>query len=182
MDRADLREAESFFKRYLEYHRYKYSLARESRTVRGQKPVPVTRYETAATPEDFKSGKRVCLSLATLDAAFAGEAFGKNSFHLIACDLPYGVAHAARPGEAASGGKNRLEALLVKSLPGMHRLLRPGGSVAMSFNAQTFRRDRLAALMAEAGLTPLSGGPYEGFEHWVEQAITRDIGVARKNP
>ena len=40
----------------------------------------------------------------------------------------------------------------------------------------------LAALMAEAGLTPLSGGPYEGFEHWVEQAITRDIAVARKNP
>ncbi len=182
VDRADLKEAESFFKRYLEYHHYKYSLTRESRTVRGKTPVPVTRFETAATPEDYKNGPRVSLSLANLDAALAGETFGKNRFHLIACDLPYGVAHAARPGEAAVGGKNRLEALLAKSLPGLCRLLKPGGTVAMSFNAQTFRRDRLAALMAEAGLTPLSGGPYEGFEHWVEQAITRDIAVARKDP
>ena len=74
------------------------------------------------------------------------------------------------------------EALLEKALPGLCRLLKPGGCVAMSFNAQTFRRDRLAALMAGAGLTPLTGGPYEGFEHWVEQAITRDIAVARKDP
>ena len=182
VDRADLKEAESFFKRYLEYHQYKYNLTRESRTARGKKPVPVTRFETAATPEDYKNGPRVRLSLANLDAALAGETFGKNSFHLIACDLPYGVAHAARPGEATPSGKNWLEALLAKSLPGLCRLLKPGGTVAMSFNAQTFRRDRLAALMAEAGLTPLSGGPYEGFEHWVEQAITRDIAVARKNP
>ncbi len=30
----------------------------------------------------------------------------------------------------------------------------------------------------EAGFTPLTGGAYEGFRHWVEQAVDRDIAVA----
>ena len=182
VDAADLREAEKFFKRYLEYHHFKFNLTRESRTVRGKKPVPVVRFETAATPEAYKAQRRFTLDLASLDSTLAGEAFGKNSFHLIACDLPYGVAHAARPGQDLPRGGNWLETLLVRSLPGWRRLLKPGGSVAVSFNAQTLRRDRLAALMADAGLEPLAGGAYDRFEHWVEQAITRDIAVARKNP
>ena len=182
VDKNDLGEAGKFFKRYLEYHHFKFNLTRESRTLMKKRSVPVTRFESAASAEDFKAGSRVSLSLANLDAALAGDAFPKDSFHIIACDLPYGVAHAAQPVERVPRGKHWLEALLRESLPGWHRLLRPGGTVAVSYNAQTFRRDRLIALMAEAGLSPLTGGPYDGFEHWVEQAITRDIVVARKNP
>ena len=126
------------------------------------------------------SGRAVSLDLAELDAARAGEAFPKHSFHLAACDLPYGVKHDAQVKPGAKGEKNWLEALLRQSLSGIERLLKPGGAVAMSFNAQTFRLDRLRALMAEAGLEPMAGGPYDGFEHWVEQAITRDVAVARK--
>lgn len=181
VDKADLSEAEKFFKRYLEYHHLKYNMDRGSRTVRGKKPVPVTRFETAASADDYKAGRTVSLSLANLDSALAGEAFGKGSFHLIACDLPYGVAHAAQPGQGLPKGKNWLEALLVNSLPGLYKLLKPGGTVALSFNAQSFKRDRLRTLLADAGFEPLVDGPYDGFEHWVEQAITRDIAVARKN-
>lgn len=176
VDRADLKEAEKFFKRYLEYHHFKYSLSNESRTINGKKPAPVTRFETAATPEDYRAGKRVSLSLINLDSTLAEEALPKNSFHLIACDLPYGVAHAA---QSVPKGKNWLEQLLVKSLPGWTKLLKPGGTVAVSFNAQTFRRDKLRSLMADAGLESFAGGPYDCFEHWVEQAITRDIVVAK---
>ena len=182
VDRADLREAEKFCKRYCEYHHFKHNMIRQSRTVRGGKPVPVTRFDVARTPEDFKAGRTVCLSLAELDAAKSGEAFGKAEFHLIACDLPYGVAHDAQIGKAVPKGKNWLEALLQRTLPGWHRLLKPGGTAAVSFNAQTFRRDRLRDLLADAGFTLLTGGPFDGFEHWVEQAITRDIVVARKEP
>ena len=180
VDKTDLKEAEKFYKRYLEYHRYKHDMARESRTAQGKKPVPVTRFTAARTPEDFKAGQTVSLSLANLDAARAGEAFGRNRFHLIACDLPYGVAHVAQPGQPTPRGKNALEPLLMRALPGFKKLLKPGGTVALSFNAQTFRRDKLRDMLSGAGLEPLSGGPYDGFEHWVEQAITRDIVVGIK--
>ena len=52
--------------------------------------------------------------------------------------------------------------------------------MALSFNAQNLKLERLRALMAAAGLEVLEGGPYDGFAHWVEQAITRDIAVCRK--
>ena len=182
VDKNDLKEAEKFFKRYLEYHRFKYNMTRESRTVGGRTPVPVTRFETAESHEAYREKRTLTLSLANLDAARAGEAYGRSRFHLIACDLPYGVAHMAQPGQPAPRGKNALEPLLAKALPGFRKLLRPGGTVALSFNAQTFRRDRLMDMLAAAGLEPLSGGPYDRFEHWVEQAITRDIVVGYNKP
>ena len=52
--------------------------------------------------------------------------------------------------------------------------------MALSFNAQNLRLERLRALMEEAGLEVLRGGAYDGFSHWVEQAITRDVAVCRK--
>lgn len=179
VDGTDLREAEKFFKRYLEYHRFKHGFARESRTVRGGRPVPVARFELADTPERFKAGAGVALELMNLDAARAGEALGRRAFHVIACDLPYGVRHDARLDRGGSS-KNWLETLLARSLPGWHALLKPGGALALSFNAQTFRLERLRGLLEDAGFEVLRGGPYDQFEHWVEQAITRDVAVARK--
>ena len=176
IDKNDLKEAEKFYKRYLEYHRYKYTLNRESRTVKGGPAVPVTVFD-AAEPEAFKAGNALRLSLAEADAARLDRALGKERFHLIACDLPYGVQHEAH----APAGKNGLEALLARALPGWRRLLKPGGSVAVSFNAQTLHLHRVRDIMVEAGFTVLSGDAYDGFGHWVEQAITRDIAVCVKD-
>ena len=52
--------------------------------------------------------------------------------------------------------------------------------IALSFNAQNLKLERLRARMAQAGLEVLQGGAYDGFAHWVEQAITRDIAICRK--
>ena len=176
IDKNDLKEAEKFYKRYLEYHRYKYTLNRESRTVRGGAPVPVTRFE-AEKPEAFKAGRSLCLSLACADASSLDRAYGQKCFHLITCDLPYGIQHDAQSGRARGG----VEGLLRQALPGWHRILRPGGAVAVAFNAQTLRRDRVRELMAQAGFEVCSGGDYDGMTHWVEQAITRDVAVCRRN-
>jgi len=180
VDRADLKEAEKFFKRYLEYHRMKHSMARESRTLRGGKPAPVVRFEAAATPERFKAGETVSLSLMNLDAAQAAEALGKGAFHLIVCDLPYGVRHDAQLEPAARSGRNWLESLTARSLAGFRELLKPGGAAALSFNAQTFPLEKVRGLMEAAGLEVMRGGPYDGFEHWVEQAITRDVAICKR--
>jgi len=180
VDRTDLKEAEKFFKRYLEYHRFKHALTRESRTVKGGKPVPVVRFETAATPEHFKAGQTASLSLMALDAAESAAALGRNAFHVIACDLPYGVRHDAQLEGGARLSKNWLETLTARALANFRELLKPGGAAALSFNAQTFPLEKVRSLMEAAGLEVLRGGPYDTFGHWVEQAITRDIAICRK--
>ena len=172
VDRGDLQEAERFLKRYLEYHRLKHGVTHLSRTLRGGGSAPQARFEL--------KDQGLSLDLIQLDAGRAAQGLRKNSVHLIACDLPYGVRHEASPVKRPQSG-SWLEALLREALPQLHALLKPGGTAALSFNAQTFKRDRLLSLMAEAGFEVLTGGPYEGFEHWVEQAITRDIAVGRKS-
>lgn len=175
VDKNDLKEAEKYFKRYLEYHRLKHTVTRASRTLRQGGSAPECRFEYAAEG----AAERRNLTLITLDASKAGEALGKNDYHIIACDLPYGVRHDAQ----LSGGRakgNWLEALLARALPGWRTALKPGGALALSFNAQNLSRDRLRALLADAGLEVMEGGPWDRFPHWVEQAITRDIVVGRK--
>ena len=180
VDRGDLKEAENYFKRYLEYHRVKHALARASRTLKGGGAAPSVRFEYAPDPQDYKAGRTRSLELVSLDAARTEAAFGKNAFHIVACDLPYGVRHDAQLGRAADHRGNWLETLLASARPAWRAALKPGGAVAVSFNAQNFKPERLRALMADAGFTVMEGGAYEGFSHWVEQAITRDIAVGVK--
>lgn len=176
VDKNDLKEAEKFFKRYLEYHRLKHGVSRASRTLRQGGSAPECRFDYA--PDDKAS--RRALTLLQLDASRGSEALGKSAFHLIACDLPYGVRHDAQPAPGARMGGDWLEGLLRRALPQWRAVLKPGGSVALSFNAQSFKAGRLRALMAEAGFQVMEGGPWDGFSHWVEQAITRDIVVGVK--
>ncbi len=179
VDGGDLKEAERFFKRYLEYHRFKHTLTRESRTLKkGQ--ATVSRFEYAPDAADFKAGRASKLSLAHADASQAEAVFGKNAFHIVACDLPYGVRHDAQLARGADRGGNWLETLLRRTLPVWRAALKPGGTVAVSFNAQNMRLDRVRGLMEDAGFEVLRGGRWDGFEHWVEQAITRDIAVCKK--
>ena len=174
VDRTDLKEAERFFKRYLEYHRFKHSLSRASRTLK-KGSAAECRFEYAAEA----GADRRTLSLLNLDAAHTDGALGKNAFHLAACDLPYGVRHDAQLSKGERGG-SWLETLLARALPAWREALKPGGAVALSFNAQTTNPRRLRALLAEAGFEVMEGGPWERFSHWVEQAITRDIAVGKK--
>lgn len=171
VDKDDLKEAERFFKRYLEYHRFKHNMNRESRTLKGGKSAPMT---------TFATGFGATLHLINLDAALSADALPRNSFHIIACDLPYGVRHDAVPGQSMPKGANWLETLLNRALPAWRSLLKPGGAIALSYNAQNFRRDRLRKLVEDAGFSVMTGGLYDNLEHWVEQAITRDVAVARK--
>lgn len=159
IDRAALREAEQFFKRYLEYHRFKHTTKRGSLTLRGKKSAPYTAFTLPAGT----------LRLAEAEAARAREAFGAGTFDLLCADLPYGVQH---------GANMPLEALLRLALPAWAETLKHGAAMALSFNAQTLPARKVRALLAGAGLRVLEGGPYDHFEHWVEQAVTRDIAVA----
>ena len=124
--------------------------------------------------------ERRTLSLLNLDAGRADGALGKNVFHLIACDLPYGVRHDAQLARGERTGGNWLQTLLQRALPAWRAALKPGGALALSFNAQNTDPRRLRILLADAGFEVMEGGPYERFSHWVEQAITRDVVVGKK--
>ena len=164
VDKSDLREASAFFKRYLEYHRFKYSLKNTSRTLGGKNSAPQSEFAV-----QLPDRRTLSLRLCALDAACVREAFGRGRFHMIVADLPYGVQHSAGMPP---------EALLDRVLSGWREALCPGGSVAISFNSQTLPLDRVRGAMARAGFHPLSGGAYDAFSHWVEQAVTRDVAVA----
>ena len=172
LDKNDLSEAEKFLKRYFEYHRMKYAFKREARTVPGAKSVPVSCFSYADAPAHFKAGETCTLRLANADAARTREIFGREKFHMVVCDLPYGVQHASLGGS--------IEGLLARALPEWCAALKKGGTVALSFNALTLKTERVLDLMEAAGLEPMRGGAYAGFSHWVEQAVTRDIAVARR--
>ena len=87
---------------------------------------------------------------------------------LIVADLPYNVVHKI-------GSPKQL---LADALPGWVDLLRPGGALGVSWNTHIAAREQAVALIEEAGLKVPEG--FDGFEHWVDQGITRDIVVARK--
>ena len=167
-----MNEAEQFLKRYLEYHRIKHAFERESLTLTGKNHAPCVQCTFADTPAHYKAGETASVRLVNCDACEARNAFGAKTFHLIACDLPYGVQHASKGGQ--------LEGLLARALPIWKKTLIPGGTIALSFNAQTLKRDRVRELMQEAGMEPMAGGAWDGFAHWVEQAVTRDIAVCRR--
>lgn len=172
VDKNDLSEAEKFLKRYFEYHRKKYALKKSSRTVAGGKPAAVSQFSFSDTPEAYKEGDLSVLSLCNGDATRTRDIFGKEKFHMIVCDLPYGVQHGAVGGS--------LEQLLAKAAPGWLQSLKKGGSAVISYNAQTMKTAKAREILEKAGFEVLQGGAYDGFSHWVEQAVTRDIAVGRK--
>ena len=167
---ADIRELNQFFKRYLEYHRIKHSFDKKSYTIKNSKPVSVGEFAFADTPEAYKEGRTALLRHAECDCGKVTALFGKNKYHILTGDLPYGVQHSA--------GRENFEALLRRVIPVWRDALKPGGAMALSFNVNTIRPQLIRSIMADCGLTVMTGGAYDGFAHWVEQAVTRDIVVA----
>ena len=174
-DAAAVDEAEKYFKRYLEYHRFKHTASEKSLTQNGKQAARLHVFDYADTAEHFKAGNKRTLSLASLDSTKLNVVCKKESAHLIVSDLPYGVQHAP-------GGKKgtSLEDMLYDVLPVWTRTLKRGGAMALSFNVNTLAPDMVRGMMAEWGLDVMDGAAYCGLEHWVEQAITRDVAVAVK--
>lgn len=167
---ADIREMNQFFKRYLEYHRIKHTSGKKSFTIKNSKPVNVGEYIFANTPEAYRVGDTARMCYAECDCGKVAACFGRATYHVIACDLPYGVQHSA--------GSENFDALLKRVLPVWRDALKPGGAIALSFNSNTIRAQNIKSLMELSGLEVMRGGAYDGFSHWVEQAVTRDIAVA----
>jgi SAM-dependent methyltransferase len=125
------------------------------------------------------AAERQTVDVATADTTEAPALFGKARADVIVTDLPYGVQHGSRTD---AGLGRRPDDLLARALPAWRQVLRPGGAAAISWNTRVLARDRLAALVAEAGFALTTIGADGALEHRVDRTITRDVLVAVRPP
>lgn len=178
VDRDDkaLREADTYFARSLKLNRIKHKRTEGSQTLSGGGHAHTVDYSVALSAQEQKQGKVRTLRLISGDAGSLGRMMKPGSCHIIVGDLPYGVQHAPSEGRGLSSP----ERLLARIADGCSQVLKPGGVAAFSFNAYTLPREKAAAALAASGLEVLSQPPFDGFAHWVEQAVERDAVLAVK--
>lgn len=175
-DKNDVSLMSQYFTRYLKYHRMKHTLGRSSLTVDGRAAGEMARWETAPTQEKYRDGDIRTLTVVKGDTTLSDRYF-KKGFHLLVADLPYGVQHGGEGNPAAGKGSR---ALLSRALPAWKGALQKGGAMALSFNRHTLPHQEVVAAVEQAGLTPVTGMPWDDLSHFVEQAVLRDIVIARK--
>ena len=135
--------------------------------------------EYGHTKQLYKSGDTRTVSYLNCDTLRTGELLRRRSTDFIVTDLPYGVQHGSMPPEKNAPSRAPTE-LLTAALPGWLRTLRPGGTVGLSFNTNVTPRADIAEVLTTAGLDVITGPGFDSFAHRVDQAIVRDLVVARQ--
>lgn len=169
--KADVKECCDYMTRYLEYHRIKHKRSETSLTVRGKCGGRETKFVLSDTAEHFKDGDTRTLRMICGDTRDAAALLKPQSVHLMVTDIPYGVQ------KGTAGRQDSIGGTIAAALPGWQEALKPGGALAMSFNTYVTRRADLVRLCERAGLEVIATPP---LEHWVEQAVSRDVILARK--
>jgi hypothetical protein len=178
IDQKDFEAYAAFIQRWLKDKRVKHKA--EYGPVRRERRVVARRLhlEFAATKEEYRAGDTQQIDVVNVDTMRGGEFYRPGTFDLAVADLPYGVQHGSRT--AGKGLTRSPLELLHDAVPGWTKLLRSGGALGISWNTFVAGRDKAAGVLADAGLEVLDEGPYLALEHRVDQAILRDILVARK--
>ena len=169
--KADVKEAADYMTRYLEFHRIKYKRTDSALTVRGQVGGRENKFVFSDSAEHFKDGDTRTLRLICGDTREAEALLKPNSVHLMVMDAPYGVQ------KGTAGRQDSIGGTIAAALPGWFDVLKSGGVLAMSFNTHVTRREGLVRLFEKAGFEIVQTA---NLEHWVEQAISRDVILARK--
>ena len=169
--KADVKEAADYMTRYLEFHRIKYKRTDSALTVRGQVGGRENKFVFSDSAEHFKDGDTRTLRLICGDTREAEALLKPNSVHLMVTDAPYGVQ------KGTAGRQDSIGGTIAAALPGWFDVLKSGGVLAMSLNTHVTRREGLVRLFEKAGFEIVQTA---NLEHWVEQAISRDVILARK--
>ncbi|MFP5256919.1 MAG: TRM11 family SAM-dependent methyltransferase [Acidimicrobiia bacterium] len=164
-----------FLLTYLKDRRYKHKL--EQAKLRKGRDRPAHRITVTYGSSKDRSTHRV-VDVVHDDTRAARTHFKDRSMDLLVCDLPYGVQHGAHgEGTRPSRGPSRL---LEAALPTWLALLRPGAGATFAWNLRTLGRAELEGLVCGAGFELVSPPGDRRFVHRVDQAIQRDVLVARR--
>ena len=173
LDEKDTHAYATFLRTWLQDKRLKHQLDPTA----GRRRFRVTIGRKDAASRD----SRQLVDVATADTTDAPALFGKGSVDVIATDLPYGVQHGARSGEASTLSRRPAD-LLREALPAWRAVLRPSGGMALSWNVRVLPREELTTLVTDAGFELPDLGEGVSFSHRVDRTITRDVVVARRPP
>ncbi len=169
-------ETIAYFKRYLQLERYKHKLSKR-RLSGANKSFSSCVY--SAELSRSKEEQKIQFNLVAGNAIHADSYYKKNSMHVIVGDLPYGVQHGNVTNEKQSGITRNSAKLLEGCLPVWKTLLKPGGVVVLAYNSFVTKREEISEILDKSGFTVLSEPPYDSFIHRVDNAIKRDIIVAK---
>ena len=171
ISKADVKEASDYMTRYFEYHRIKHKKSESALTVKGQLGGRETKFVFSDTAEHFKEGDTRTLRLICGDTRKASALLRPQSVHLIVTDAPYGVQ------KGTAGRQDSILGTLGAAAEAWFDVLKPGGAMALSFNTHVTKRRDLEETFERAGFEIVQT---QLLEHWVEQAISRDVLLARK--
>ena len=174
-DSKAISESLRYFERFLQTNRYIYKASNSSKTVQGHGHARCSQYNVARTREEMKANEGRSLTIYNGDTRDAHILAGKNKCHLIVADLPYGIAHAPHEGRKMSSFSHLIE----QAMKGYKLALKKGGAIALAFNEYTITHKQIATQLDLAGFEVLTEPPYNDFSHWVEQALQRNIIIAR---
>ncbi|MFA7164063.1 MAG: hypothetical protein WC097_07915 [Eubacteriales bacterium] len=178
LDKNAIEKATAFLGKYLKTKRIKHKISQTKISENKKKICDIKVFETNQDKKAYKAGDKLIASFYRADTRHCAKLIKHNSIDMIVGDLPYGVQHGSH---AATGSFSRKPAgLLQEALPGWYKLLRKGGSIALSWNKNLASRDELIDILEAAGFSVFTGGPFDGFSHRVDQAIIRDIIVGKK--
>jgi SAM-dependent methyltransferase len=171
---------ENFLRQWLKNNRVKHQAT--SGAVRRDRRALGRRFHVTlgASKELYKAGQHIEVTMINADTTASGEFFRPATFDLVVTDAPYGVQHGSRRAGAGGRPSRSPVPLLREALPVWARLLRPGGAMGIAWNTHVADREELAVLLAGEGLQVRETEPYQGFRHRVDQAIVRDLIVARR--
>jgi hypothetical protein len=181
VDERDFDAYAAFLRQWLKAKRLKHSADTSQLRRDGKKLGRRFRAEIGATKEEWKAGRTITVDYANTDTVHGRLVHKAASFDAVVADAPYGVQHGVQRG---TGKGARLERspldLLREAVPVWAELLRPGCALGVAWNTHVAGRDDALAVLSDAGLEVLDDGPYRALEHRVDQAIQRDVLVARR--
>ncbi|MTI96719.1 MAG: SAM-dependent methyltransferase [Firmicutes bacterium] len=172
--KADVQVIDQFLSRYLQEHRYKHQIQR-GRVTRPQGGTGRRITAQGAKSKEELKANPFSLNVINDDTVNVNNHFARGTYHALVADLPYGVQHG---GSGTGRGHISAGALLSRALPVWTKVLKKGGTVGVSWNVNATPRSAIVTELEAAGLELVPG--LEGFEHRVDQAVRRDLAVARK--
>ena len=174
VDGRDFEAYERFIKTWLRSKRIKHTAdagqLRRNKVKLGRR----LELEFGLSKEQYKAGLVRRVAYYNCDTLAGAALLKAGSVDAIVTDAPYGVQHGSHRADELSRSPRDL---LAEAVPAWIRTLRSGGALGLSWNTHVATRDEVAAILTGAGLEVRETGD---FTHRVDQAILRDLMVARK--
>ena len=176
IDGKDVEAYEAFIKTYLRRKRLKHT-AEMVPVRRGGKRVARRLEVTIAVPlpAPGPTDRAQRLTVLQADTTDLAGVIRTPCADVLVADLPYGVAHGSH--DRTGGLSRRPLELLEQAVPQWSAMLRPGGAAGLSWNLKVAARAAAEEIVRAAGLEIV---PFGDLAHRVDQAIERDVLVARK--